>query len=229
VEFRRLSSKETLATYTPTGEVPLSIRSTFSPQEGGAKAAVVSLAVELKGRKVVLNLTSNQVQELPANEGADLQVMRTDATANIPLRRLLEEAHTFLSGPALSGLLPFLRQFDYSTTDCRFECARTITSCLAAASAYVGGIAGLILLCGETLGLTCVLAIIAHPILAAAVGMECSAAVNICKACHNSGVTGTNSDFLSDDSFSYWDDYWGDWMALDDHFYQFQSGVSGVY
>lgn len=60
------------------------------------------------------------------------------------------------------------------------ECARAITHCLGAAAAYVGGIYALITLCGGTLGLTCVGAVLAHPILAAAVGFECEEAAEKC-------------------------------------------------
>ncbi len=223
VEFRRVSSKETLVTYAPTGGDILSIRSTVSPQASSEKEPVVNLALELKGHKVGLSLNSNQGQELPANVGANLQVMRTDAKASDPLLRLLTEAHTFLSGPAFSGLLPFLRQFDNSSpTDCKFDCARGIASCLAAVVAYAGGIGGLILLCPETVGLACVLAIASHPFLALYVGTECSAAARTCQDCHNSyGMTDWDATFG--------DDFWSAWLLNDDNTYRFQMGVDGIY
>jgi hypothetical protein len=212
VEFRRISPKETLVTYAPTGGDIFSIRSTVSPQASSEREAVVNLALELKGHKVGLSLNSNQSQELPANVGANLQVMRTDAKASDPLLlRLVTEAHTFLNGPAFSGLLPFLRQFYSSPTDCKFDCARGVASCLAAVVAYAGGIGGLILLCPETVGLACVLAIVSHPFLALYVGTECSAAVRTCQDCNNSGGMSTWDSMFGDD-------FWWNWMLLDDQF-----------
>lgn len=192
VEFRRLSLKETLVTYAPAGGETLSIRSTASPQAGKGKETVLTLALELKGQKVDLNLVPGETegQVLPRNTAAKWQAMRRDAKTDDALLRLLTEANSFLNGPAFSGLLPFLRQEDaLSPFGCQFDCVFAINQCILAASAYLGGIGSLILLCGETLGFTCVLAIAAHPFLAAAVGMSCSSAVKICQNCRNGHAT----------------------------------------
>lgn len=232
VEFRRVSPTETLVTYAPAGEAALAIRSTFAPQASSDTTPAVDLALELKGRKVVLSLNSKQGQVLSPNTEAAFEAMRADAKASEPLQRLLADAQTFLSQSTLSGLIPFLRQLDNTNpTDCKFDCARSITSCLAAVTTYLGGIGGLAFFCGETLGFTCVLAILSHPILAGAVGLECSNAANVCKACKNSGNAGPNSDWMTETDF--WDDYWYSWMTTDDFSYQlhyrFQLGVEGIY
>lgn len=60
------------------------------------------------------------------------------------------------------------------------KCARAVSECLAAAAAYCGGIYALIMLCGGTLGITCVGVIIGHSILAGAVGFQCEEALEVC-------------------------------------------------
>jgi hypothetical protein len=60
------------------------------------------------------------------------------------------------------------------------KCARAVSECLAAAAAYCGGIYALIMLCGGSLGITCVGIIIGHSILAGQVGFQCHEALEAC-------------------------------------------------
>lgn len=60
------------------------------------------------------------------------------------------------------------------------ECADKILECIAAAILYVGGISALISVCGWSLGLGCVLAIMAHPVLSLTLGVKCSQALKAC-------------------------------------------------
>jgi hypothetical protein len=60
-------------------------------------------------------------------------------------------------------------------------CTGAITDCIVAAAEYLGSIGALIALCGETLGLSCVGAILLHPVLALHVGTECGKVDAACK------------------------------------------------
>lgn len=70
---------------------------------------------------------------------------------------------------------------DYATLNLsRVDCAEAVTECILAAAAWVGGVGGLISLCGGTLGLSCVGAILIHPVLGAAVGIKCGKVSGAC-------------------------------------------------
>lgn len=60
------------------------------------------------------------------------------------------------------------------------NCIRNITTCIAAGVTWAGSLAGLIWLCGPTLGLTCVGALLVHPAASVAVGFACSDAAKAC-------------------------------------------------
>jgi hypothetical protein len=231
VEFRRFSLKETVVTYAPARGDVLSVHSTFPTPAASARGAVLTLALDFQGHKAVLDVTQDRGLVLPAGMEASLQAIRSGASANASLVRLLSETPTFTSEPALSGLIPFLRQFDGSSPiGCQLECVRAINNCIVAFTTYAGGITVLILFCGETLGLTCVLAIVSHPFLSIAVATECNNAISTCKICSNSGNgPGHNGDFIVGE----WDDYWYSWMSTGDNSYQlryrFQWGVDGNY
>lgn len=68
-----------------------------------------------------------------------------------------------------------------STNLDNYGCAKQITACIVAVMAMVGGYAVLATACPETLGATCVVALVAHPALSTWVGFQCADAVRICK------------------------------------------------
>lgn len=66
----------------------------------------------------------------------------------------------------------------------RFQCALAVVSCLATIYVYVQSLGGLGTLCGETVGLTCVGALLAHPILGSVMVLQCADAINKCHLKH---------------------------------------------
>lgn len=62
----------------------------------------------------------------------------------------------------------------------RVACAEAVTECILAAAAWMGGVGSLIAFCGGTLGLTCVGALLLHPVLGTAVGIKCGKVSGAC-------------------------------------------------
>lgn len=184
VEFLRVSPTQTLVTFKPTVGDTLSVRSAARPKSVGQEPSI-DLSIEMKGKKVALSFAPDADAERLAGAVSErsMQTLRADVKAQDSLTRLLAEAHDFLSEKAFLGLLPFLRQFESSATDCAFQCVLASNICIGAVLAYAGGIGTLIFFCGETLGFTCILALASHPFLATAVGLQCTSALNICRAC----------------------------------------------
>lgn len=65
--------------------------------------------------------------------------------------------------------------------DSKVECAKAVAECLLSVVGYVQGIGLLITACAPSLGATCLIALIAHPILGAAVALLCSNAIKVCR------------------------------------------------
>jgi hypothetical protein len=59
-------------------------------------------------------------------------------------------------------------------------CTGAITDCIVAAIEYLGSIGALITLCPESLGISCVAALLVHPVLALHVGTECGKVKGAC-------------------------------------------------
>lgn len=93
------------------------------------------------------------------------------------LMRLIDASNVFCDKSIASQIL-MMRGM--GTTALSFGCAQDILECYLAILAYVGSIGTLIALCGETIGLTCFLAILAHPALGPLAVLKCNNAIISC-------------------------------------------------
>ena len=94
------------------------------------------------------------------------------------------------------------------------SCAEDILECIAAILAYVGSVAALISLCGVTFGISCFLAILAHPVLGPLAVIKCTNAINSCGA--TPPPPPTKNEFMSIcfEIGGYWSDYYPDCIPI---------------
>lgn len=105
----------------------------------------------------------------------ELQVLLSAVDRDRDLMDLIQATNTFCEKSVVSGVLFASLNFQSSVT-----CALEVVKCYAALAAYVAGIAALIILCPGTIGLSCFLAIIAHPALGPIAVLQCISAYEAC-------------------------------------------------
>lgn len=173
VDFHRLGPGEVEVGFTsPQGNL-FYVRTEVLAPAGKTSPAHVSTSFRFNHSEVKLDSRRDYVDaRLSAKKERELEWVMARAEADSSLKNLAREIQPFLTRASLkmvfveAGPVP--------------DCASDAIDCLTAAVAYVGGIGALITLCGMTVGIGCIGAIIAHPVLGVAVGIHCSKAAASC-------------------------------------------------
>jgi hypothetical protein len=154
------------------------ILTTFNAPDGNAsfrdvrEEAKASEALYLYWNNKEIPLTGADVNE------ADIQTAFQEIANASGLQELLRVMPEFLNESVIRPIAT--TSIIVPEGDDGLECAEKILACIGAAALYVGGIAGLITVCGFSLGLSCVIAILAHPVLSLTVGAICTQALKKC-------------------------------------------------
>jgi len=180
VEFLRLSRAETVTTFLTFEGDSFGVRKKIQPPTVGKLPNAV-VTFEFGKEKVTFEPQAARRQEsLSSDVGERLQRVLVGLRANGTLKKLMEEASFFLSNAVTSKVFPAFRVI-LSDDSSAFDCAKQAVMCLSAVAAYIASIGSLIAACPETVGLSCVGALLAHPLFGAMVAFSCSEVIKKCE------------------------------------------------
>lgn len=170
VEIERFSGQTSIVRFKARTGGTLIVRT--SPEPGTADGS--SVEFQYKKEKTELKMAERNRKDPSLTSTKKLQEILTAVDRDRDLMDLVQATNTFSEKSVVSGVL--FANFNAQSVSCALE----IVKCYAALVAYVAGIAALIILCPETIGLTCFLAIIAHPSLGPIAVLQCISAFETC-------------------------------------------------
>ncbi|HEV7903268.1 MAG TPA: hypothetical protein VGO96_05455 [Pyrinomonadaceae bacterium] len=176
VEFIRLSGEETITQFKVGGD---SLLVHTRNEIGKDSKTKINLGFLYKNKKAVLKV-NDETEERGFAPDAErkLRTMFADVGKNHNLKKLLEDTQSFSDKSVLSGATSALVN-NYAVVD-SLDCLIEASECILGVSAYIGSIGGLIALCPETLGATCIGALLLHPVLGIYVAAKCTRAIEKC-------------------------------------------------
>lgn len=169
VEIERLPQQTAIIRFKARTGGTLIVRT--SPGPAGADGS--SVEFQYKKEKTELKMAERNRKDPSFTSTKALQGVLTAADRDRDLMDLIHATNTFSEASVVSGVL-------FASVNAQVSCALEVVKCYAALVAYVAGIAALILLCPETIGLTCFLAILAHPSLGPIAVLQCISAFEAC-------------------------------------------------
>jgi len=176
VEFTRLSDYATLTRFKAGGKDSFVVRTTTKTVNDGTTRINVSFQYKNEGAILKIDEESAEKGLAPYAE-KKLRVMLGDVAKNRALKELIENARIFSDKSVVSGAVSALN--NYAPVD-SIECLEAALVCYLSILTYVGSFAALIAACPETIGATCLLAILAHPALSVLAVLKCKTALEKC-------------------------------------------------
>lgn len=169
VEIERFPRQTSVVQFKARTGGTLIVRTSAEPgTEDGS-----SVKFQYKKGKTELKMDERNRKEPSFTATKELQVLLSAVNHDRDLIDLIQATNTFCEKSVVSGVL-------FSSLNSQLSCALEVAKCYAAIAAYISGIAALILLCPETIGLTCFLAILAHPALGPIAVLQCISAYEAC-------------------------------------------------
>lgn len=169
VEIERFPRQTSIVRFKARTGGTLIVRT--SPEPGTEDGS--SVEFQYKKQKTELKMAESNRKEPSFTATKELQVVLSAVNHDRDLIDLIQATNTFCEKSVVSGVL-------FSGLNSQLSCALEVAKCYAAIAAYISGIAALILLCPETIGLTCFLAILAHPALGPIAVLQCISAYEAC-------------------------------------------------
>lgn len=169
VEIQRFSPQTSIVRFKARTGGTLIVRT--GPEPGTEDGS--SVEFQYKKEKTDLKMDESNREKPSFTATTELQVLLSAVGHDRDLIDLIQATNTFCEKSVVSGVL-------FSSLNSQVSCALEVAKCYAALIAYVAGIAALILLCPETIGLTCFLAILAHPALGPIAVLQCISAYEAC-------------------------------------------------
>jgi len=177
VEFLRLSANETLAQFETGRGDRFSVHSITQTSANGMTN--ISLDFRYRNKRAVLVIDAKQAEKgLTPRVAKELRMLVADFKKNSALKRLMEEVSTFTDKAVLVGATSAMLK-SYALVD-SLACIIAAGECILTISGYVGSIAALIALCPETIGASCLAALLLHPVIAVIVAAKCADALHKC-------------------------------------------------
>lgn len=178
IEFIRLDRVSTVASFkVPTGDT-FCVRTLVKDADSDQGRPLVLVWFKYKDTEVLAD--SEFSQRTNGRTPPDLSKMLTEVNTREDFSELLRWVPAFMNESIVSRIAAIRGGSGAITADAGFDCLAEMTECFVAAAAYLGGIGALISLCGISLGLSCIGAILLHPILALNVGVQCTQAAQAC-------------------------------------------------
>jgi hypothetical protein len=206
VEIQRFPSDSTLLRFqTPAGH-NLFVRTWLDHNSNDAN----KIRIELQYGKYRAELKTNGDSSNPAfspDVATKLENIVTGVRRDRDLMKLIEASNVFCD-KSIAAQVMLMRGM--STTTLNFGCLEDILECYLAILAYVGSIGTLIALCGETIGLTCFLAILAHPALGPIAVLKCNNAIQSCGTEAPPPPTKPRYQEICGEIGGYWSDFYTD-------------------
>jgi len=177
VEFVRLSKNETQAQFKTGRGDRLIVRTIL--QTGSDGATRINLDFQYKNKNVALKVDARSAQTgFAPNVSPKLRMLVADLKKSGELKELMEDVGFFTDKSVLAGAMS-AKVHSYVVVD-SLQCIIAAGECILSISAYVGGIAALIALCPETIGATCLAALLLHPVIAVLMAAKCADALQKC-------------------------------------------------
>ncbi len=176
VEFTRLSSSETLTRFKAGRDSFLVHTVTKTRDDGATK---IDVGFQYKNERAALRIDEESAERgfTPETE-KEIRAMVTRLRKNGELKPLMDDAKSFSDKSVLSGAM-YARALNYVLTD-SLDCIIAAGDCVLAIGAYIGSIGGLIALCPETIGATCLGVLLLHPVIGVLVAAKCAKALQVC-------------------------------------------------
>jgi hypothetical protein len=176
VEFIRLSNDETVIQFKIGGD-SLSIRTRNQIGEGDKTR--ITFGFQYKNKRAILNINDETEEKgFAPNAEKELSMMFADVGKNRLLKRLMGDTKIFSNNSVLSGVTSAMVN-NYAVDD-SLTCIIDASECLLGIGAYIGSIGGLIVLCPETIGATCIGALLLHPVIGVYVAAKCTRSFESC-------------------------------------------------
>jgi hypothetical protein len=177
VEFTRFSKYDTLTRFEIGGE-SLFVR-TAKAHNGHDIEAGMSMGFYYKKKKVVLKLDdASGAKEFSPSSEKELRSLISDISKNRSLRRLMDDTKVFTDKSVLSGAMSTMLTGPSAVDS--LQCIIAAGDCILTIGLYVGSIEALIALCPETIGASCLGALLLHPVLSVLVAAKCADALQKC-------------------------------------------------
>lgn len=206
VEIQRFPSTSTLLRFqTPAGP-NLFVRTWMDPNSNNANKT----RIEFLYGKYKAELKTNGDSSNPSfssDEATKLENILGGVRRDRDLMKLIEVSNVFCDKSIAAQIL-LMRGM--STTTLNFGCLEDILECYLAILAYVGSIATLIALCGETIGFTCFLAILSHPALGPLAVVKCNKAIESCGTPPPPPPTTPRYQEICGEIGGYWSNFYAD-------------------
>ncbi|HZN05662.1 MAG TPA: hypothetical protein VFB65_02710 [Pyrinomonadaceae bacterium] len=178
VEFSRISGAQTATRFTTAAGDTLVVQTTrIETAKDGANP--VNLSFQYKNDKAVLKIDEATSRNgFSAVEEKQLRKISTHVQLNRDLNDLLADAKTFADPSVVSGATGAVMSNVLSVDS--LACIIAAGECILIIASYVGSIAGLIALCPETIGATCLGVLLLHPVISVLVAAKCADALQKC-------------------------------------------------
>ncbi len=176
VEFTRLSALETLTKFEIAGGDTLVVRTTTVRIKGGGNK--INIGFRYKNEQVSVNIDEGTSRnDFAAKTENEVRVLFFRIQKNPNLSKLLADSRTLTEKSVLSGVL--LARVNSVLVD-SLSCIIAAGECVLTIAAWVGSISALIALCPETIGASCIAALLLHPVISILVAAKCADAIQKC-------------------------------------------------
>jgi hypothetical protein len=179
VEFTRLSADQTLTRFKTGGKDDLFVFTTKSQAINNGPTRI-NILFQYKTERVNLNIdnASSQKSFSPASE-KKLQALLANINKNRRLTELMGDSKVFSDKSVLSGVMS-AGAYSHAPSPDSLACIIAAGECILIIATYVGSIGALIALCPETIGASCLGALLLHPVIAVLVAAKCADALQKC-------------------------------------------------
>lgn len=208
VEIRRYQSNRMLLRYQTARGQSLFVRT--SPEENTQNPKKLRIEFQFGKYNAALKMDEDSSTEMTSDNASKLQSIVTGLRGDRSFTRLIETSNIFCETSVATRIL-LMRGVKLETLT--FGCAQDILECYLAILAYVGSISSLILLCPETIGLSCFLAILAHPALGPLAVLKCNNAIQSCGTTPPAPPTTPRYQEICSEIAGNWSEYYGDCVS----------------
>ena len=176
--FTRLTPDRAVTRFqTNTGESLVVLATKYkSDVDGRTKIKMVFRYKQEKASLLIDDLYAPH--DFDPNSKQQLQKLLSHVRQSASLVQLMGDAQTFTDKTVIAGA------HAASITTVAFvdspDCIVAAGECITTIGAYVGSISALLAACPETIGTTCILALLAHPLFGVFVAAKCAQAMRIC-------------------------------------------------
>jgi hypothetical protein len=176
IEFNRISTLETLTRFEVTRGDKLLVRTRKVRNQGGAYT--ISISFQYRNDQVSVKIDEGTSRNgFTAKSENEVRDFFSKIRKNPRLATLIEHSRTLTENSVVSGVMHATM---YNAPVDSLACVIAAGECILTIAAYVGSISGLMALCPETIGASCLAALLLHPVISVLVAAKCADALIKC-------------------------------------------------